>query len=153
MKIVKLSGSQTIALANLGVDVDADVLIPSGKGAGNYSFCAFCYHQRFEIVEGEVQKVCGHPNVEVGISTAECFYRHTEEGLDEVPDRSDDSSRDYTVTGDGGNLSASQDIQTGGVDTVQTRSSGNQRDESRDADPNQVGDVLSQGYSQIEEEL
>ena len=35
MKIVKLSGSQTVVLENLGVDITADVLIPSNRGAGS----------------------------------------------------------------------------------------------------------------------
>lgn len=76
MKIVKLSGSQTQVLENLGVDMTADVFLPAGRGAGNYTFCTYCYHQRFEQSGDEAIRVCGNPAVELGISTAQCFWKN-----------------------------------------------------------------------------
>lgn len=74
MKIVKLSRSQTTVLANLGVNVTADVLVPAGKSAGSYTFCTYCYWQRFEAVGDDVQKICANETIEVGLGTVDCFY-------------------------------------------------------------------------------
>jgi hypothetical protein len=120
MKIAKLSGSQTTVLANLGVDMTADVFIPSGKGAGTYTFCTYCIHQGFEQIGDEAIRVCTNPAVDTGISTAQCYWKGrpiTEgaalesvgSGGKDVPE--DDLDRSFLVTGDGGNVTASKDVQ------------------------------------------
>jgi hypothetical protein len=141
MKIVKLSGSQTTTLANLGVDVTADILIPFDKGAGSYSFCTYCYHQGFTHIDQEVVKVCNNEAVDTGLATSQCLlmnkprvevtpecsecgadYDITEDSVvcrrcdhiatersTDVPE--DDLDRSFLVTGDGGNVTASKDVQ------------------------------------------
>ncbi|MHA1951874.1 MAG: hypothetical protein ACW987_18665 [Candidatus Thorarchaeota archaeon] len=105
MKIVKLSGSQTTTLANL---------IPYDKGAGSYTFCTYCYHQKFEQFGDKVEKICGNPVVDTGLATSQCFYMNKpQEGSDvtveAVPE--DDLDRSFLVTGDGANPTASADVQ------------------------------------------
>jgi hypothetical protein len=76
MKVQKLSGAQTTSLEAMGVDVEADVLIPFGKGPGLFSHCEFCFHQRFIISGNEAKKVCGNPVVKDGLQG--CFYMNKE---------------------------------------------------------------------------
>ena len=120
MKIVRLSQSQTTVLENLGVDLTADVLLPAGKGAGNYTFCTYCIHQGFEQIGDKAERVCTNPAVDLGISTAQCYWKgrpltegsatealQTHGGKD-VP--KNDLDRSFLVTGDGANVTASQDV-------------------------------------------
>ena len=121
MKIVKLSGSQTTFLANMGVDMSADVFIPFGKGAGHYTFCDHCYHQKFEQDGDVAVKVCGNPCVDTGISTSQCYWQNRPvkegsaldavgcQGEEDVPEA--DLDRSFLVTGDGANVTASGDVQ------------------------------------------
>jgi hypothetical protein len=123
MKIVKLSASQTTVLANLGVDMTADVFLPADKGAGSYTFCTYCFHQGFEQVGEEAIKICKNPAVDTGIATAQCYWKNrevkegsalemvalaTDGGTDE---KQDDLDRSFLVTTDGANPDASREIE------------------------------------------
>jgi hypothetical protein len=139
MKIVKLSGSQTRTLANLGVDTTADVFIPANKGAGSYTFCTHCFHQGFEQIGDEAIKICKNPAVDTGIATAQCYWKNRPIevgsalecvgcGYDLDPEGAcrrcdtprevqsegkpqDDLDRSFLVTTDGANPTASREVE------------------------------------------
>ncbi len=69
MKVIRLSGRQTGVLEAMGVDLlECDVLIPSHRGPGTFTYCPHCYHSRTE----DGYSVCGNPNVEHGLQG--CFF-------------------------------------------------------------------------------